>query len=244
MREGPDKPVVLVVDDEPEWQDMLRAMLQRMGAGVLLAGTLEQACEMAAEHAPGTQSPLALLIIDMGLPHRGEDVELDEEAGIHVLRTIHALQTYRLVDCPMLVFTAFPSYENCAKAVKGGALAYISKRKDEDGTHGGSGGFEELKEWCERLLVTKEPLEAPIGPGDEWFERNYAWLSEDYAGQWVALATRDVVGQTLAGASERDGVVIVSGESYEAVRDIVIKVPALLRQTPAVLFIPKASPLP
>ena len=78
---------------------------------------------------------------------------------------------------------------------------------------------------------------------DAWTLRRRL-MNRESAGQWVALAKRDVVGQTLGGASERDGVVIVSGESYKAVRDIVIKVPALLRQTPAVLFIPKASPLP
>ena len=93
MTETGKKPLVLVVDDEPEWQDMIRPMLHRMGAEVLLADTLDQACEIAARHPPGTPSALALVIIDMRLPHRAKDLELDEEAGIHALHAVHALLT-------------------------------------------------------------------------------------------------------------------------------------------------------
>jgi CheY-like chemotaxis protein len=233
------KPLVLVVDDEPEWQEAIRTMLLRMGAEVRLAPTFQQACEIAAAHSPESAAPLTLVIIDMRMPQGAKEAQLDEQAGIHVLRAVHALQAYGLVQCPMIVFTAWPSYENCVKAVKAGAWAYICKYRDEDGTHGASRGIDELKEWCERIVVSGEPLESPLAADDTWLGRNYDWLRAQFGGQWVATVNRERLGEFAEGLPQQEGVVVLAGSSFDAVRDAVLKLPAALRQTPTIFFVPK-----
>jgi CheY-like chemotaxis protein len=238
LTETPRRPIALVVDDEPEWREITRVMLQRIGAEVLLADTIERACEIAAEHPPGSPAALTLAVIDMHMPRGTQDVPLDEQAGISVLRAVHVLHTYRLVQCPVIVFTAWPSYENCAKAVKAGAWAYICKKKDDDGTHGGSRGFDELKECCERILVRHEPLETPVTPGDEWLDRNYRWLCGQFGGQWVAAVPRDRLSACGADLPHRDEVAVIVGSSFEAVREGVLKLLAILDDAPTIFFVP------
>jgi hypothetical protein len=138
----------------------------------------------------------------------------------------------------MIVFSAFPSYENCVRAVKAGAWAYICKRKDDDGTRGGSGGFGELKECCERILVKQEPLESPLPPDDEWLGRNYRWLRSQFGGQWVVAVPRDRLSACAAGLPHRDDVAVIAGTSFEAVREQVVNLLAVLEDAPTIFFVP------
>ena len=49
-------------------------------------------------------------------------------------------------QCRVIVFTAYPSYENCVNAVKAGAYAYIPKLEQPDGSGGGMDGCPGLPE--------------------------------------------------------------------------------------------------
>lgn len=61
---SPDRPTVLVVDDEEDLRDIMRRMLERRGFDTLVAGDSEQAIELCRVH-PGE---LDVLVTDLGLP--------------------------------------------------------------------------------------------------------------------------------------------------------------------------------
>jgi CheY-like chemotaxis protein len=62
--DAPQRPTVLVVDDEEDLRDIMRRMLERRGFSTLVAGDPEQALGVCRDH-PGT---LDVLVTDLGLP--------------------------------------------------------------------------------------------------------------------------------------------------------------------------------
>ena len=64
MTETPERPTVLVVDDEEDLRDIMRRMLERRGFATLVAGDREQAITACREH-PGV---IDVLITDLNLP--------------------------------------------------------------------------------------------------------------------------------------------------------------------------------
>jgi CheY-like chemotaxis protein len=60
----PERPTVLVVDDEEDLRDIIRRMLERRGFSTLTAGDSRQAIEVCREH-PGD---IDVLVTDLGLP--------------------------------------------------------------------------------------------------------------------------------------------------------------------------------
>jgi CheY-like chemotaxis protein len=62
--DAPERPTVLVVDDEEDLRDIMRRMLERRGFSTLVAGDPEQALGVCRDH-PGT---LDVLVTDLGLP--------------------------------------------------------------------------------------------------------------------------------------------------------------------------------
>jgi two-component system cell cycle sensor histidine kinase/response regulator CckA len=62
--ERPDRPVVLLVDDEVGIREVVRAMLQLAGYRVLVAGSGEEALQAAAAH----EGPIDLLLTDVVMP--------------------------------------------------------------------------------------------------------------------------------------------------------------------------------
>lgn len=61
---SPERPTVLVVDDEEDLRDIMRRMLERRGYDTLIAGDSESAIAVCRDH-PG---PIDVLITDLGLP--------------------------------------------------------------------------------------------------------------------------------------------------------------------------------
>jgi CheY-like chemotaxis protein len=235
MTEKNRKPLVLVVDDEPDWQSKIRRMLEeQMEAEVEVAGTIQEACQVALKHLPGSSTPLDLMTVDMRMPAVSSDTVPEETAGIEVLRT------YRLIHCPMIVFTQWPSYENCIRAVQAGAAAYIPKIKEKR-KQGDQGGFEELTNWCEKVLVRGAVPELPLPPDDQWLDRNCDWLATNCKGQWVALMDAGKVKRVPPGAQIRDGLLILSAGAYEELRKAIVESPEVLGQSPAIVFVPEES---
>src|SRR4051794_21151850 len=60
----PERPTVLVVDDEEDLRDIMRRMLERRGFDILLAGDSTQAIAVCQEHA----GDIDVLVTDLGLP--------------------------------------------------------------------------------------------------------------------------------------------------------------------------------
>jgi two-component system KDP operon response regulator KdpE len=98
---------VLVVDDEPPIQRALAVNLRARGYEVHLAGTGEQALELAARHHPD------VVILDLGLP------------GIDGIEVIHGLRGWTTV--PIIILSARGAEADKVTALDAGADDYVSK---------------------------------------------------------------------------------------------------------------------
>ena len=61
---SPDRPTVLVVDDEEDLRDIMRRMLERKGFETLVAADSEAAIATCRDH----QGEIDVLVTDLGLP--------------------------------------------------------------------------------------------------------------------------------------------------------------------------------
>jgi len=231
MTEEQRKPLVLVVDDVPEYrQDLVPAMAETLGCRSVGACTVQEAIQIAAEHDSDSDDPIDLAIIDMHMPFDEEDAtKIVEDGGTQCLQ---AIAQFRLLRFPCVVFTAFPSFTDCVAATRAGADAYIPKvRRDNEG------GPEALRETCERLLQNDEHVtEAP--PTRAWIEKNHGWLTRNFNGKWVAfVSSEDVSGTDIPRDAEQDGVILLAGDSYEDVRAKVLKFPSALQAQPVILMV-------
>ncbi|MGH9438311.1 MAG: sigma-54-dependent transcriptional regulator, partial [Terriglobia bacterium] len=102
-------PNILVVDDDPDTQDLLREVLAGEGYGVSTSGSAEEALKI------GEQEGFDVIISDMKL---GPSLN-----GLDVLRAYKAIQP----ESEVILITAFGSMETAIEAVKAGAFDYISK---------------------------------------------------------------------------------------------------------------------
>jgi CheY-like chemotaxis protein len=62
--ETPERPTVLVVDDEEDLRDIMRRMLERRGFDTLVAGDSESAIAACRDH----EGVIDVLVTDLGLP--------------------------------------------------------------------------------------------------------------------------------------------------------------------------------
>jgi len=98
---------VLVVDDEAPIQRALSVNLRARGYEVDLAGTGEQALQLAASHHPD------VVILDLGLP------------GIDGIEVIHGLRGW--TNVPIIVLSARGAEHDKVTALDAGADDYVSK---------------------------------------------------------------------------------------------------------------------
>jgi two-component system response regulator PilR (NtrC family) len=119
---------VLVVDDEPDIQELLELTLVKMGLGVDKAGSVSEAREMLK----GTRFDLCLT-----------DMRLPDGDGLDLVRHIASLSR----DVPVAVITAYGSAENAVAALKAGAFDYVSKPI----------GLEQLRALVKSALSLPEP---------------------------------------------------------------------------------------
>jgi CheY-like chemotaxis protein len=221
-------PLVLVVDDVPEYRErLLPGLVEILGGRICKAANVREALGVAAEHTIDSEDPIDLIILDMHLPMSAEDPNILDDAGVRFLRQ------YRLAHCPIVVFTAYPSFANCVAAIQAGASAYIPKvSKDNEG------GPEALCETCKRLLGNREQKEAAVPPTKEWIRRNRQRLGTEFDGKWLAFIDQAKLTKEQAeGLSVMDGLVLLVGNSYEDVRNQVIHSPAVLTAKPTILMV-------
>jgi signal transduction histidine kinase/CheY-like chemotaxis protein len=103
---------VLVVDDESDAQELLRAGLTECGAHVTTAGSVEEAMKAIASEKPD------LLISDIGMP--GED-------GYDLIRRVRALTVERGGDVPAIALTAYARTEDRLQALRSGYQMHVPK---------------------------------------------------------------------------------------------------------------------
>jgi CheY-like chemotaxis protein len=106
----PEAPLVLVVDDMPDGQELLAETLQAAGFRVAVAGDGRAALEQAFALGP------SLIVLDLSLP------EVD---GWEVARQL--TQDDRTLHTPILALSAFALPIHRDRALSAGAASFLSK---------------------------------------------------------------------------------------------------------------------
>lgn len=100
--------LILVVDDDEVTRKLLQEVLAKMGYGVKLAASGEEAIRMIA------QEKFAIILSDMRMLEKG---------GMEVLRTVKRTSEGTVV----ILMTGFGSMEGAMEAIREGAFDYVSK---------------------------------------------------------------------------------------------------------------------
>ena len=109
-----DKPVILVVDDQPQNIELLEAHLVPQGYEIVTAASGEDALEKLS----GNQ--IDLMLLDVMMP--GMD-------GFEVIRRVRQDNTHRLL--PIILVTALRETEDRVKGIEAGCDDFISKPVDK-----------------------------------------------------------------------------------------------------------------
>ncbi len=104
---------VLVVEDDPDGQEVVGRILKHHNIGADIAGTGEEALTLLQ------QKSYAIAVIDLALP------QIDGWSLLEVIRSSPAL-----MEMPCVAVTAFHSAEVAVKAVQAGFTAYFPKPLD------------------------------------------------------------------------------------------------------------------
>ena len=214
------KPVVLVIDDDPGMREELRKNLGVLDPRVLVveAGDVGEAIAVASHYTRHSPAPLDIAIIDMHMPQNKNQARVSVEAGMDVAEICLSLS---FLNCPIMFFTAYPLYRDCVRAVKAGAYAYIPKLRGEK-----EGGMEDLMRQCETLLQFGPYSERKEFPSEEWMRQHGNWLSSEFTGKWLAFVERATAEKAgLNGLPTRGEVSVVSGKSFDEVRNTLVEHP-------------------
>jgi signal transduction histidine kinase/ActR/RegA family two-component response regulator len=103
---------LLVVDDEPDARHLLKRLLGKLGADVLLAGTAAEGLELLRRERPD------VLICDIGLP---------QEDGYAFLRRVRKLSSREGGDTPAVALTAYARSEDRTIAMLAGFQTHLPK---------------------------------------------------------------------------------------------------------------------
>jgi len=103
---------VLVVDDEPDARELLRALLETASAEVVVAASANEAYELFVETHPD------ILVSDVGMP---------EQDGYSLMRRIRDLKPEAGGSIPSIALTAYTRSEDRMKALVAGFTTHIGK---------------------------------------------------------------------------------------------------------------------
>ncbi len=101
---------VLVVEDDPDGNELITTILSRYGARVTSVGTAAGALEALDAEVP------TILVSDIGLP---------DADGIELIKTVRAREG--LGTLPAIALTAYASRQDAAKAIAAGFDAHVAK---------------------------------------------------------------------------------------------------------------------
>lgn len=105
------KPYLLIVDDEPALQDLMKTMLEASGMLTASAYSTREGFEILE------QDPLPdVMILDLRLP---------QTDGMHLLRQVRALARYEAM--PIIILSALVEVEQIKEGLDAGADQYITK---------------------------------------------------------------------------------------------------------------------
>ena len=239
MNHPKDQALILVADDTPEFRErIIPKALERLNARVLLAKDVLEAFLIAMKHDVHSLDPLDLVVLDMHMPLHQGSAAIAGDAGIRFLRSCRILPAFDTTICPVVVFTAYPSWRDCVRAVQAGAAAYLPKQS-QDTYWGQEGGIDLLIDTCRALLTEPQEAEKCPLPLAEWMVDHYDWLRQEYRGRWVAFVAESKAQPLALAGVARDGVIVVSGDSQEELaRRIALTVVELGEEIPPISLVP------
>jgi DNA-binding NtrC family response regulator len=209
---------VLLAEDDIGVRQALRREFVEYGFEVEEAQNIDEALDVMVSKS------VDAVILDMKMP--------DETAGLRLLRAAFHFDVAR-ANVPIIVFTGYESYENCVAAVKAGAADYMPKG------FVGTNTLRELVRRCEAILEQQEEQE---GADEQWFERNLPDLLRRFAGRRIAVLSPKVARRgTVPEAEEIDGYMVLSASSFEELRNVLMKQPAIRDSLPFVALLPESE---
>lgn len=108
--------LVMIVDDESDAREVITAMLERCGAGVIAACSTAEAIDILAGATNGSMPHV--LVSDIGMP--GED-------GIDLIKKVRELAPERGGSIPAIALTAYARAEDRARVWEAGYQRHIAK---------------------------------------------------------------------------------------------------------------------
>lgn len=111
MNSGGERPLIVVVDDEPFFRQLLREMLEERGYGVLEAASGLDVPDLVTRHNVG-----AVLT----------DIEMPDFSGAEVLRRVKRLRP----EVPVIMVSAHQDFARAHEVLRDGALDYLVKPLD------------------------------------------------------------------------------------------------------------------
>jgi DNA-binding response OmpR family regulator len=109
------QPIILVVDDDYELRALVEVILRRSGYRVVGAASGAQA------HALAVVEPPDLVLMDIGMP------DVDGLSTIWKMR-----ENSKLAEIPVVIITAYDSYDLRGEAASAGCKGYLTKPFDPD----------------------------------------------------------------------------------------------------------------
>jgi len=231
------RPTILIVEDHPDWQKTLEVLFEPLDVQLKIAPNLTQGLEIAEQHAPDSENPIDLVILDMRIPVAKGD-QADLVGGIKFLTQYQFLSP----SVPIIVFTAFEGYDNCVKAIKGGAYYYLPKMDPMTNIN----NSKRLLEMCKELISReKEPeAEEHASPDEKWFDKHHHEVRERYPGRYVIFLPATIVAvqaNSSVSCEELDGVRMLAADSYNKLRSCILQDPALRKYMPIIVFVEGGS---
>lgn len=165
---------VLIIDDEERVRERIRRTFEfdedEFTFEVKDVGTIEE-----AEKILKYESRYDLVIIDWRLKK--------EDSGYDVLKILEKLFTY--FPILKIVYTAYPTYDNCVKAMNAGSNHYIDKNEKNS--------LEKLLNVSKELLRERKHIDKNV-PDPKWLEDHYDELAEKYPYEFIAFIDGKMVG--------------------------------------------------
>ena len=240
--------LVLIADDAPSYRETTIPNLLRTMKGVqvdiIMAKDVHETIRQVLEHGPNSPNPLDLIVLDMHMPPEAAIALPEPTAGVWALNVISSSRLSS-PHCPIVIFSAYPSFNDCFLAAQAGASAYITKLAQELPEKKTEGGPAEFVRVCQKLLSPEEkgkPHGKPTALSNEWLKLNHEWLRKNFGGRWASFVFKKVAEKaSLTDRTkypERDGVVVLLGDCYEEVQALVLSAPALYRDVPPIIKVP------
>jgi hypothetical protein len=106
---------VLIVDDEPDVRELLKAVIEESGAEVIAAASVQEALQVLEQLQPD------VLVSDIAMPF---------EDGYTLIRRVRDLETQGGEILPAVALTAYVREEDCEQAITSGFQRHMSKPVD------------------------------------------------------------------------------------------------------------------